>query len=181
MKKVLFTLLIVFSVIGFTSAQNDMYLGAGVVVSLPMGDFGDVADMGIGGTAAFEMEFTPQLVGVGNIGYITWSGSSEIGDYSWSAVPVMVGVKYFFSPGVGFYGLGQVGLSFFSIEVPSYTIPFFGTVGGGTESSSEFSLAVGAGYELPVSPNVMLDFTGAFNLISDLNHITLRAGAKFAL
>lgn len=180
MKKALFTLLIVFSVIGFTSAQSNMCVGAGVVVSLPMGDFGDAANTGFGGTAAFEMGLMPNLVGVANVGYISWGTESDM--VSFSAVPVLVGVKYFFVP--GFYGLGQLGLSFFSteVEIPSYSILGV-TYGGGSasESSSEFTLAVGAGYELPVAPNVKLDFTGAFNLISDLNHITLRAGAKFGL
>jgi len=179
MKNLLFTVLIVASLVGFSNAQGNMSLGAGLVVSLPMGTFGDVANTGFGGTAAFEMEFTPQLVGVGNIGYISWG--TELDGYSYSVVPVMVGVKYFFTPGMGFYGLGQVGLSFFSVETPSIIVPFLGEVGGGSASSSEFSLAIGAGYELPVATNVMLDFTGAFNLISDLNHITLRAGAKFGL
>jgi hypothetical protein len=45
----------------------------------------------------------------------------------------------------------------------------------------EFTLVLGAGYEVPVSPTVTLDFTGGFNVVSDANHITLRAGAKFAL
>jgi opacity protein-like surface antigen len=179
MKKVLFTLIVLVSLVGYTNAQNDMSLGAGLVVSLPMGDFGDAANTGFGGTAAFEMGFTPQLVGVANIGYISWG--TEVDGYSWTAVPVMLGVKYYFTPGMGFYGLGQVGLTFFSIETPSINIPGFGTIGGGSASESEFSLAVGAGYEMPLSSNVMLDLTGAFNLISDLNHITLRAGVKFGI
>ncbi len=182
MKSLLVTLLIVVSFFGFTNAQSKMAVGAGVVVSLPMGDFGDVANTGFGGTAAFEMKFMPQLVGVGNIGYIMWGTESDNVDFS--CVPVMFGVKYFFVPGVGFYGLGQIGLAFFSstVEIPSFTIGGQ-TFGGGSESASdtEFSLSIGAGYEVPVSPTVSLDFTGAFNLISDANNIQLRAGAKFAL
>jgi opacity protein-like surface antigen len=178
MKNISYTLLIVLCLIGFSNAQDKMSIGAGLVISLPMGDFGDAANTGFGGTAAFEMSFTPQLVGVGNIGYIAWG--TDVDGFGWSAVPVMAGVKYYFTPGMGFYGLGQVGLTFFSFETPSIT--FFGTtIGGGTASSSEFSLAIGAGYEMPIGTNLMLDFTGAFNLISDLNHISLRAGVKYGL
>jgi opacity protein-like surface antigen len=179
MKNVLLALVIAISLVGLSSAQNNMSLGAGLVVSLPMGDFGDAANLGIGGTAAFEMGFTPQLVGVANVGYISWS--TDLDGYSWTAVPVMLGVKYYLTPGAGFYGLGQVGLTFFTLETPAIVVPFFGTIGGGSVSESEFTLAIGAGYELPLSSNVMLDLTGAFNLISDLNHITLRAGVKFDL
>src|SRR5690606_32060510 len=111
--------------------------GAGVLVSLPMSDFGDAANTGFGGTAAFEMSFMPQLVGVGNIGYITWG--TDVDDVSFSGVPVQVGVKYYFMPAVGFYGLGQIGLTFMSVETPTITIPGFGTIGGGSESSAEFT------------------------------------------
>jgi hypothetical protein len=179
MKSLLVTLLIVVSLVGFTSAQHKMALGAGVIVSLPMGDFGDAANTGFGGTAVFEMNFMPQLVGIGQIGYISWG--TDLEGYGWSAVPVTVGVKYFFVPGIGFYGTGQLGLSFFSLDTPTFNIPLLGEVGGGSASETEFTLLIGAGYEVPVSPTVTLDFTGAFNVISDLNHITLRGGAKFAL
>jgi hypothetical protein len=179
MKKLLSILFVVVLFAGLLNAQGKMAVGAGVVVSLPMGDFGDAANTGFGGTAAFEMSFMPQLVGVGNIGYLSWGTDAD--GFSFSAVPVTVGVKYYFVPAVGFYGLGQLGLSFFSFDTPSFTIPGFGTVGGGSASETEFTLVLGAGYEVPVSPTFMLDFTGGFNIISDLNHITLRAGGKVAL
>jgi len=182
MKKLITILFVVTLFTGAIYAQKNMAIGAGVVVSLPMGDFGDVANTGFGGTAAFEMGFMPQLVGVGNIGYIMWGTESDHVDFS--AVPVMVGVKYYFMPGVGFYGLGQIGLTFFSstVEIPSFTAGGV-TYGGGSESASdtEFSLTIGAGYEIPVSPTFTLDFTGGFNLISDANNIQLRTGGKVAL
>jgi len=163
---------------GTSNAQGNMAVGAGVVVSLPIGDFGDAANTGFGGTAAFEMSFLPQLTGVGNIGYITWG--TDVDEVSFSAVPILAGVKYYFMPGVGFYGLGQLGLTIMSTEIPTFS---FGgmTFGGGSESSTEFTFVIGAGYEVPVSPNFLLDFSGAFNVISDANHIALRAGGKLAL
>jgi opacity protein-like surface antigen len=182
MKKLLTVLIAVILFTGFSNAQKVMYVGAGVVVSLPIGDFGNGANTGFGGTAAFEMKFMPQLVGVGNIGYIVWGTDAD--NVNFHVVPVMVGVKYYFMPGIGFYGLGQIGLAFFSssVEIPSYS---FGGVsyGGGSASASdtEFSLTIGAGYEVPVSPTFTLDFTGGFNLISSANNIQLRAGGKVAL
>jgi hypothetical protein len=178
MKSFLVSLLIVVSLVGFTSAQSKMAIGAGVLVSLPIGDFGEAANTGFGGTGAFEMSFAPQIVGVGNIGYITWG--TDVEEVSWSAVPVTVGVKYYFMPNVPFYGLGQLGLTFLSWEIPgSEELEEFGI--SAETSSTEFTLVLGAGYEVPVSPTVTLDFTGGFNVVSDANHITLRAGAKFAL
>ena len=181
MKSFVFTLLMVVSLLGFTNAQNKMAAGAGFIVSLPMGSFGDATKTGFGGTAAFEMSIIPQLVGVGNVGYITWGTDIENG--SFSAVPVTVGVKYYFVPNIPFYGLGQIGLSFFSVDygTPKIETPFGNFGVDASASSTEFTFVIGAGYEVPVSPTVSLDFTGGFNVISDFNHITLRAGGKVAL
>ena len=178
MKTILSFLIVVLFSFTSLNAQNNMSLGAGLVVSLPMGDFGKSANTGFGGTAIFELGFTPQLVGVANIGYIVYGTESDALDFS--TVPLLVGVKYFFVPRVGFYGIGQVGLNFFSttVEIPQ----FFGYGGGSVSgSSTEFTFVIGAGYELPVGPNVSLDFNGTFNLISDFNNLQLRAGAKVGL
>lgn len=172
---ILFVLLFSF---GSVNAQNKMAVGAGIVVSLPMGDFGDAANTGFGGTAAFELGFMPQLIGVGQIGYIVYGTESDQVDFS--TVPVLVGVKYYFMPAVGFYGIGQIGLNFFSTTVETPSI--FGFGGGSVSaSSSEFTFALGAGYEVPVSPGFSLDFSGTINLISNFNNIQLRAGGKIGL
>jgi len=164
--------------LGSVNAQNKMSLGAGLVVSFPMGDFGESANTGFGATAVFELSFMPQLVGVANIGYISYG--TDVDEVSFSTVPLLFGVKYFFVPGVGFYGIGQLGFNFFSASVD---IPDIGGFGGGSVSSTstEFTFVIGAGYELPVGSNISLDFNGTFNLISDFNNLQLWAGAKFGL
>lgn len=180
MKKIVLTILLLFGFVLSTNAQTkDMSLGAGLVISLPIGDFSDGANLGFGGTAVFEKAFMPQLIGTGTIGYITWGTDAD--NVSFSAVPVLVGVKYFFTPGVGFYGLSQLGLTFLSVDYPTITGPFGIVYGGGGGSSTEFTFSIGGGYEVPVSPDVVLDFSALFNLISDANNIQFRGGAKFAL
>jgi hypothetical protein len=178
MKTFLSILFVFFFSLGSINAQNKMALGGGLVVSLPMGDFGDAANTGFGGTAIFELGFMPQLVGIGQIGYIIYGTESDAVDFS--TIPLLVGVKYFFVPNVGFYGMGEIGLNFFSttVEIPSV----FGFGGGSvSETSTEFTFVIGAGYSLPVGSNVYLDFNGTFNLISDFNTIQFWAGAKFGL
>ena len=176
MKKLITVFFAVVIFTGFINAQNNMAVGAGLIVSFPMGDFGDAANTGFGGTAAFEMGFMPQLVGVGQIGYIVYGTESDAVDFS--SVPLLFGVKYFFVPGVDFYGIGQVGLNFFSatVEIPSF-------FGGGTvsETSTEFTFAIGAGYEVPVSPTFSLDFTSGLHIISDFMNFQVRAGGKVDL
>ncbi len=184
MKKVLVTIVALFLFVGISQAQKKMYGNIGVNVALPMGNFGDVAGTGFGGTAQFEMEFMPQLYGTATAGYIKWGGK-DFGtfSYSYSAVPVLVGAKYFFMPAGGFYGQAQLGLYFFSADVTTPAVSvggfsFGGDLGG---SSSEFTLSLGAGYELPLSPKLKLDLSGAYIIISDLGHVGIRAGVKFGL
>jgi len=193
MRKIFVTILLVAGIAFTSNAQTrPMFVGAGVVVSLPMGDFGDQSKLGIGGTAAFEMEFMPQLVGTVQAGYISWGAkdeaeSSEGGfnvsaSASVSAVPVMVGGKYYFMPDMGLYGAAQLGLYFVSAdaEVES-NIPGLGSFDVGGGSSTEFAFKIGGGYEIPVSPKFNVDLSAAFVLISDFTNIEFRAGGKFAL
>ena len=79
-----FVSVLLFFLCSFTviNAQNKMAVGAGLIVSLPMGDFGDAANTGFGGTAAFELEFMPQLIGVGQMGYIVYGSESDAVDFS---------------------------------------------------------------------------------------------------
>ncbi len=182
MKTFISILIVILFSFGSLNAQSKMALGAGLVVSLPMGSFGDAANLGIGGTAAFELELMPQLTGVGQIGYISYGTKSDY--VSFSTVPVLLGVKYFFMPTGGFYGIGQLGLNFFSTstETPSINVAGFSFGGGSySASSSEFTFALGAGYELPVSPKFSLDFSGTFQLISNFTNIQFRAGGKMGI
>ncbi|MCB9211658.1 MAG: hypothetical protein H6609_20035, partial [Ignavibacteriales bacterium] len=58
---------------------------------------------------------------------------------------------------------------------------FFGSSFGGTSASlsySEFTLALGAGYEVPISSNFIFDVAGTINIISSFTNIQFRAGVK---
>ena len=90
-------------------------------------DFGDVAGTGFGGTAQFEMQFMPQLLGTATAGYITWGGKDFRlhSSYSYSAIPILVGAKYYFMPTGGFYGHGSIRIYFFSqldVEAPAISV-----------------------------------------------------------
>jgi opacity protein-like surface antigen len=182
-QKITVTILLIASVAFTLNAQTkQMAVGANFVLSLPIGDFSNGANLGYGGMGNFEYAFMPQLVGTGSIGYIKWGTDADNVDFH--AIPILVGVKYFFIPGVGFYGAGQLGLAILSASVDIPSVSFGGvTYGGGSASSSDtkFSFSFGAGYEVPVSPTVALDFKALFNLLSDANNIQFGAGAKVAL
>jgi hypothetical protein len=188
MKKLFFftVLLISAFTMNNTLAQGKNYIGIGANLALPMGSFSDVAGVGFGGTGTFEMEFTPNITGVGTIGYLSFGGKdfSEPGfsySYGYSDIPVMAGIKYYFTPGIPFYGIGQIGFQIFNSNYSStITDPYFTGSYSGSASSTEFALSLGAGYEIPIG-KAAIDLTGTFNLISDLNYIGFRAAYRFGL
>jgi opacity protein-like surface antigen len=171
-----------------TFAQGKNYLGIGANLALPMGSFSDVAGVGIGGTASFEMEFTPNITGIATAGYLSFGGKDFSGpdysySYGYSDIPIMAGIKYYFTPGVPFYGIGQIGFQIFNSNydyqstIPGYEFSFSGS----SESSTEFAFAIGAGYEIPAGANGVIDITGTFNIISNLNYLGARVAYRFGI
>ncbi len=180
---------ILFAVLLFTgvsfSQTPPMYIGGALNLGLPVGTFGDIAGTGIGVTGQFELQLIPNLVGTGTIGYIKWSGK-DIGfaSYSISTVPILVGAKYYLVPMVPFYGMANLGITIVSTstDLPTYNVVGYSFGGGSASaSSSEFTFAIGAGYEVPLTPSITLDVNAAFNIISDANYLGVKAGVKFPL
>lgn len=179
MKQLFSVILLAVLFTGFINAQSQ-WVSVGGNLALPMGGWGDNANIGFGGTATYERSFTPNIVGQVYAGYLNFGGES-VGDfsYSFSMIPIMVGGKYYFQPGKGLYANALLGVHMFSVKVPEYT--FFGvTYGGGSETSTEFSLGVGAGYEMPMGKNA-LDLSAHFMIVSDANYIGARVAYKFGL
>ena len=185
MKYFLSALLIFFISVSVLKAQSKMNAGVRAVVALPMGSFGDVAGTGFGVQGTYEIGFGSNVVGVAQTGYISWGGK-DFGDYSYgySAVPIIFGVKYFITPGRGFYGTTSVGFHFFSVSTDVPTVTFGGTtIGGGSASASstDFTFSLGAGYEVPLNKKYSLDIGGDYNFINDANYITIHIGGKMGL
>ncbi len=184
MKQLLSVLLIAVLFTGFINAQGKMAVGVQAGVAIPMGDFGDGYKMGFGGQGNFAYHINPMLDATGSIGYLTFSGKEA--DYTFSDVPVMLGVRYAFGKGnFNPYASGELGLHFSSFSVPEVVIPGFGTIGGGSVSSTDFGIAVGVGFLYQLSPKLDLDVNAKFNNIfsegSSTNFITIMAGVLVAL
>lgn len=191
MKKLVPVLMLVLLMTGIGLAQEgQMKLGVGVELVLPSGSFGDVAGTGFGGTANFLYQLNDQISLSGTAGYISWGGKSiDVGlgtwDYSYSAIPILVGGRYYFTEGdARVYGSAEIGMYMFSFKltVPSYTYLGF-TVPGSetTESSSEFTIAPGIGYEMKIGDNMNLDLSAKYLIISDMSNINVRAGVNFVI
>ena len=177
MKK-LIVLFVVFFAFSFVNAQK---IGVGAALALPMGSFGDVAGVGFGGGAKFEMPLAPQIVGTASVTYLMF-GEKEIAGlakYSYSIIPIFIGAKYL--AGGGLYGSVETGINMVSLKSTTQPLNLgFGMVipgGETTVSSSEFGFALGAGYEMGA-----LDFYAKFHqYASSTASLTVGAYYRFGI
>jgi len=191
MKKLFFSIFVLFMAVTLTQAQTDkgkFAVGVGGEVALASGDAADAADLGtgFGGSARVEYGFSDKLVGFADVGYLMWpggdvtSGAYKI-SWDWSAITVLAGAKYFFNK--GFYAMAQIGIHSFTFdsEVSGPSSGYF-TPSSGSSSDSKFGFGAGLGYELPISKTMLLDLNAKYMLAaSDFNYIGVRAGLKFPL
>jgi hypothetical protein len=191
MKKVLFTVLILLMVVSLTQAQSkgDMGIAAQAGIALPTGDFGDVYDMGFGGKAVFMYHLNPNMALTGSAGYLTWSRKSDFGDGTFGTIPVLAGIRYFLGKGdFKPYLTGEAGLflSNFSYDV-TIVNPFTGTTISQTydDSGSDFGIALGGGFFLPLGKSMKLDVSANYNMIfttgSTTSYLGVFAGLAFPL
>lgn len=190
MKKLLFILFILLTFAVSTNAQvGKMTVGGNLILALPMGDFGDLASTGFGGTATFTYRVIPNLDLTGTLGYLSFGYDSDQIDGSFSTIPFLVGGRYYFPTGtVRPYAVAELGLHFGSatVEYPSQSFGGFTFGGGETSSSStDFGFGFGGGVQVPVADKICVDGTLQYNLIatsgSSSGFISLEAGVAYSL
>ena len=129
----------------------------GVDLALPLGDFGDAYSLGVGPAAGFELPVGDNLGVTAQLSYQFLTVNSDLGDFikSASMLPVQVGAKYYFmDQQEGFYGHVQLGIHSTSVTSKEQVIPGIPgftqdiTIPEETTSSTNFSWAIGAGYQL---------------------------------
>jgi len=141
MKRAFYLLLVLVVFAGLTNAQSKISLGVGGTLAVPLGTFADISSVGGGGLVQGEMSLGP-VVGTASIGYVAFGSKDVLGSgvkNTTSAVPVLVGAKYSFSP--LFYGSAELGLNFISTKVET-------PASSGTLSTNDFVYAVGVGVNL---------------------------------
>src|SRR5688572_6452017 len=114
MKKIFFLLIAGLFLFVNANAQSSSQiaeprLGIGFDLGLPIGDFGDFANYGTGGSLFYQHPVSKSLNITGNIGYVRFSGKETIGTlkYRQSFIPIKVGARYFITGNI--YGTAEVG------------------------------------------------------------------------
>lgn len=145
-------------------------LGVGAELSVPTGDFSDLAGTGYGGFARYQYGMDARSTFMLTLGYTTWA-EKDLGTGAKiqpEAFRISGGTKYFFAK--GFYGLLEIGTDV-------YTFTRTGTVLGVEGSTWRFMLPLGLGYEMGGFD------VGAKYYIFDLNYssFSVALGYNFTL
>ena len=131
-------------------AQSNQ-LSFGLDLALPLGDFGDAYSLGIGPAVGFELPIGDNLGITAQLSYQILMVDSDISDFikSASMMPIQAGVKYYFTDQQeGMYGHAQVGVHSQTVKTEDIDLGPFGTIEGTSNSSTNLSWAIGAGYQL---------------------------------
>ncbi len=145
---------------------------------LPTGDWADFAGNGFGGGVGLKVPHDDRLSFRGEVGYIFYAGKdyeytildeTYSYEYSYTQIPFLALVEYQFNPDSPIYGLGGLGLHYFSYSVdPEPDFPV-------DDSTTEFGLTLGGGFRI----NEQLSGEARYNLISDANQFTVNVVFQF--
>jgi len=168
------------------AAAPSIYAGAGYAI--PMGDFGDAYNGGIGGTAGVGFLINPKFEIGGRLAYSVF-GSKVSGGPNFKSLEIMGDGRYIFPKGSSdskFEPFITAGLGFVNSKIGSTTITigdYSVTAGGG--SSTDFAINFGAGFDYLLSPAMKLFVEARYMSVQSSggssSYLPVRAGLKFLL
>ena len=154
---------LVLAVVTKTNAKggDNGRLSVGAELGLPMGTFGDVYSIGIGGSLRYEMPMGDNLGLMATAGFMSFSGKDitvgtvTVKGASQTMIPIQIGAKYYFTEQQsGFYGSAELGVHMASYTIKGYDAVVFNGVtivpakADETKTDTNFSFAPGIGYAL---------------------------------
>ncbi|MCK5833839.1 outer membrane beta-barrel protein [bacterium] len=157
-------------------AIGEKAVSGGLELSIPTGNFGDVAGTGFGVTGQFLYKFKDNIIFTGTTGYIIWGGKDfGTSSYNYSEIPLKAGAKYYFHTNI--YGMAELGLHIYSYKF-EYTDPWSGNKVSSSDSNTEIGFAPGVGYEMPIKDKMSFDVSIRYE-IGDLDCLGVRAGINY--
>lgn len=188
MKKFFLFALVAMLLVGFSSTSfAQIKVGATAGLALPMGDFGDGWKMGFGGGVEGKYFLSDNLALGASLGYYAFSAkdvdidlkSEDASDPSFSVMPILATVDYFFA-NEGFKPFVGAGVGLFSMKSKVY-VPFFGDV---EATSSELGVAPTVGFLYGISDKLDFNLNAKYNMIftegSSTTYLGVNAGVLFS-
>jgi hypothetical protein len=170
--KIFYSLLLVAILSSTSLFAQKAGISIGGNVHFPIGDWAEFANIGYGGSAAYEHPIANKTSVMLYSGYTYFAGVTE-GD-SWTMIPLLAGVKAYLSPKLDWYFAGLLGVNFITKD---YT----NIIATGSASSTEFAGNLNFGYEIKTSEKGAVDISAGYVYISGLNYIGARVAYIFKL
>lgn len=182
-------LLLIFIVISISlfAQENDKSIRINGIISMPVGDFNDVAKIGFGASGTYLYKLSNNFQAKGSIGFVSWGGDKiSIGNTSIEAtesamtIPILIGGRFYldnniFSP----YITGELGMHIFSSSTTKAVVSGFETDRINGDTNVYFGLGFGGGTIYQLDTSVFLDATLEYNIISakeSIGHFALMLG-----
>jgi hypothetical protein len=133
----------------------------GLEAGLPVGENAKPYSQVIGGSLQYEIKPASDMGITLNGGYLNFGLKKSYGGGSVGFVPLLAGVKYYFTPAAFFHA--QLGAA----------------VGTKTGQGTSFAYSPGLGYKLSPNIDAELKYTGISNKGGSLDNVGLRLGYNF--
>ena len=134
-----------------SSMANSTNFSIGLEGSVPSGTFHSLGyNFGIGGSAQVDHKISSDAAITFYAGYINYSNKSSTPKYHFSVIPVLGGVKYWFSPKV--YGSAQLGAAFNSAKVSNSN--------SAAATSTGFAYSPGIGFNITNGLDLLVKYFG---------------------
>ena len=182
-KKIITLLIILLSTSIF--AQSRFNAGASFSIGFPTGTFSDLAKTGIGGSAIGEFAFNEKVSATLSASYQNFPGDGEAFayqgkayDFSVNAIPILAGVRYYFSQ--EFFGTFEAGVHFLRVSADIYDV--YSEEKVSTDYQAKYGGGIGAGYRYRLAEPSVLEFSGNYQIVQDeFNSFSLRIGILILL
>jgi len=187
MKRITLLLLFFFLSISLFAQENNKAIGINGIISMPIGDFNDIAKIGFGASGTYFYKLSNNFEAIGSIGFVTWGGDKiEIGNTSVEAtesamsIPILLGGRFYldnniFSP----YFSGELGMNFFSSSATKAVVSGIETDKIDGESNVYFGFGIGGGTTYQLDTRVFFDASLQYNMINakeSVDHFALKIG-----
>lgn len=160
--------------------QSRFNAGASFNIGIPTVSLSDLTKTGIGGSAIGEFAINENISTTLTASYHNFPGKSEgfafqgnVFSFSVNAIPVMSGVRYYFSPEL--FGTVETGVHFIRAIADIYDV--YSTEKVSTKYEAKFAGSLGAGYRYRLAEPSVFEISGLYQLVKDdLNSFAIKIG-----
>jgi len=144
-----------------TSAKTSSGFSIGIEAGLPLGENGEIYSSIIGGSLQYEIMPSADVGITFNGGYLNYNIKSRYGGGGVGFVPLLGGVKYYFTPAAFFHA--QIGAA----------------VGTATGQGTSFAYSPGLGFKLSPDFDAEVKYLGISNRGGTIANVGLRVAYNF--